>query len=105
MARIGKAGPDYKDEFIVTFRREENQTYTKITKQMSRDWKTGGIKELKRLKAKEEGPYELVDATAHYDEKVQYQDLDGQNIAMYFKKIPFNEKEGDHVDSDRISSD
>jgi hypothetical protein len=37
--------------------------------------------------------------------KVQYQDLDGQNITMYFKKIPFNEKEGDHVDSDRISSD
>ena len=86
MARIGKAGPDYKDEFIVTFRREENQTYTKITKQMSRDWKTGGISQMKRqYPVVEEGPYEITTDSENYDEKVSYQDFDGSTKWMYFK--------------------
>ena len=34
---IDTAGPDKHDEFIITFRREPDKTYTKVTKKMSRD--------------------------------------------------------------------
>ena len=83
---IDKAGPDEHDEFIVTFRKEADKTFTKVTKKLSRDRKTGGVKELKKDKPVEEGPFELTDNT-DYDEKVEYQDFDGQTRFMYFKRI------------------
>jgi len=84
---IDKAGPDKHDEFIVTFRREPDKTYTKVTKKMSRDWKTGYVKEMKREKPVEEGPFELTNDSSDYDEKVEYQDFDGNAVFMYFKRV------------------
>ncbi len=67
--RVGKAGPDKHDEIVITFRKEKDNTYTKLTKTLSRDWKTGGISQMKRLPAVEEGPYTL-STQEDYDEKV-----------------------------------
>jgi len=80
------AGPDKHDEIIITFRKEQDKTYTKITRTLSRDWKTGGIKVMKRNKPIEEGPFELANSS-DYDEKMAYEDIDGSAKYMYFKII------------------
>lgn len=81
------AGPDKHDETIVTFRREVDKTYTKITVIMSRNWKTGGIKPIKKAKPVEDGPFELTKDTEGYDEKAEYTDIDGTVKFMYFKRV------------------
>ena len=82
---IHRAGPYKREEVITSFRKEKDETFTKITKVMSRDWKTGGIRSQKRKKPVEEGPYVLADST-DYDEKMNYQDIDGSDTSIYFKK-------------------
>ena len=86
---IQHAGPDRHDELVVAFRREADGTYTKITNIMSRDWKTGGVKQFKRDIPVESGPYALVkDSTEDFDEKMQYEDIDDNTVKyMYFKKL------------------
>ena len=84
---IDKVGADKHDEVVTTFRRETDKTYTKVTKKVSRDWKTGGVKELKRQKPVEDGPFKLTNDTSDYDEKVEYQDIEGNTAFMYFKRV------------------
>ena len=85
--RVDTAGPDKHEEIVTTFRREEDKTFTKLTKILSRDWKTGGISQMKRLPPTEEGPYVLSSEEDH-DEKLEYQDIDGSANWIYFKLIP-----------------
>lgn len=84
---IDKAGPDRHDEFIVAFRKESDKTYTKVTSKISRDWKTGITKEMKRDIPIEDGPFKLTNNILDYDERVEYQDIDGNTAYMYFKRI------------------
>ena len=87
---IDTAGPDIRDETVITFRKEKDKTYTKITKTLSRDWKTGHIRK-GYSKPTEDGPYVLVsDELQDFDEKVSYQDIDESIKFMYFKKIETN---------------
>jgi hypothetical protein len=83
---IQRAGKDERDEVIVTFRREEDNTYTKVTKIMSRDFKSGAIKEMKRLLPTEDGPFRLTTDKEDYDEMTQYEDIDGSIKYMFFKR-------------------
>jgi len=83
---IHRAGPYKREEVITSFRREEDGTYTKVTKIMSRDWKTGGIRSQKKKKPVEEGPYVLA-GKDDFDDSMQYQDLDGSDALIYFKKV------------------
>jgi len=87
---IGKAGPDKRPEIIVTFRKESDGTYTKITKQMSRDWKTSQIKPI-REKPLEEGPYILSDES-DFDECMSYEDFDETTKYLYFKLAKSDEE-------------
>lgn len=90
---IDKAGPDNRDETVVTFRKERDKTYTKITKTMTRDWKTGQVKK-GFSRPVEAGPYDLViEASGGFDEKVEYQDIDGIIKYMYFKKIEIEDND------------
>jgi hypothetical protein len=78
------AGPDKKKEEVVTFKREPDGTYMKVTSYVERDYKTGTAKSLKS-DVKEEGPYELISDSENYDEKMPYFDFDGSKKYIFLK--------------------
>tara|TARA_Y100001973_G_C5169848_1_gene318361 strand:+ start:1164 stop:1457 length:294 start_codon:yes stop_codon:yes gene_type:complete len=80
------AGPDKKKEEVVTFKKEEDGTYTKITSYAERDYKTGTAKSLKS-DTKEDGPYSLVEEGQSFDEKMTYYDFDGTEKYIFLKKV------------------
>lgn len=86
MARIDTAGKDNKQETIISYKKESDSTYTKVTKRIVRDLKTG-IVSSSRLKPEEEGPFILVAAGSEFDEKMAFLDIDGSENFMYFKKV------------------
>ena len=88
---IDRAGPDLHDEVSITFRREPDKTYTKITKITCRDRKTGEVKSMKRLEPVEEGPFEVVQDSESYDEKIEYQDFDGETKFTYLRRCEISE--------------
>ena len=91
---IGIRGLNTKEECIITFRREQDKTYTKITKTMTRNTSTGQLKYMKRKNSIiEEGPYRLVDVTSECDERMEYEDMNGEKAFLCFEKVIIEESE------------
>ena len=84
---IDRAGPDLHDETSVSFRREPDKTYTKVTKITCRDRKTGEVKQMKRVLPVEEGPFVVTLDLHNFDEKMEYQDIDGEIKFIYLRRI------------------
>lgn len=74
------------EETLVTFKKEDDGTYTKITKTLTRNRITGAATHQKKIHPiVEEGPYILTSNLDDYDEKMEYQDFKGKPAFLYFK--------------------
>jgi len=86
--RVGIKGLDRFSENIISFRREDNGTYTKIIKKVTRNRSTNEVKYHKKNNPIiEEGPYILVADSDDFDEKQVYEGWDGEKAFLYFAKI------------------
>ena len=87
---IDMAGPEPHIETSVSFRRNDDGTYTKITATSVRDWKTNQIKK-GRKKPIEEGPFVLTLNPDEADATLSYEDIDETIKYMYFKRLQLDE--------------
>ena len=82
---IDTAGPDNHEEQIVSFRREDDGTFTRVTKRVVRDWKTGTAKPQKKLD-QEDGPYTLCKRADEAEASFTIEGPDGSPMTLYFKR-------------------
>jgi hypothetical protein len=87
MSKIGIKGISKFKEPVITFNKEPDGTYTKYTKILTRDRLTNSASYKKRNNPViKEGPYRITDDPDNYDEKISYQDHNGDDVFMYFVK-------------------
>ena len=87
-AKAGIKGINNFQESIVTFSRQDDGTYIKQTKTIMRNHLTNEVKYIKKDNPIiEEGPYELVKPGGAYDDKVSFENFQGEKEFLYFKKI------------------
>tara|TARA_R110000796_G_scaffold62661_1_gene144508 strand:+ start:1186 stop:1518 length:333 start_codon:yes stop_codon:yes gene_type:complete len=92
--KVGIVGISKSYETLVTFKREHDGTYTKQTKRLTRDRLSSSIKYHKKDNpVMEEGPFVQVTHSDEYDEKMEFEDYDGNMSFLYFKKIEHVEEE------------
>ena len=87
---IDTAGPNPHTEISVSFRRNTDGTFTKVTTASVRDWKTNQIRK-GRIKPAEAGPYVLTLNPDEADESVTYEDIDETIQYMYFRLLQLDE--------------
>ncbi len=86
--KAGIKGISNFEECIVSFKRQEDGTYVKQTKRVTRNHITSEVKYLKKNNPIiEEGPYKLVKSSDIYDDKVSFENFQGEKDFLYFKKI------------------
>lgn len=92
-AKAAIKGYNKFNEYVVTFKREYDGTYTKITKKMTRNRSDSSIKYHKKDNPViEEGPFELVTESEDYDEKMAFEDWNEEKSFLYFKKMIVEEE-------------
>jgi hypothetical protein len=87
-------GISKSNEVVVTFKKEYDGTYTRQTKTVTRDRVTSAVKYYKKGNpVVEDGPFICVDPLEEYDEKMEFEDYEGNMSFLYFKKIEHVEEE------------
>lgn len=87
-SRVPVKGQVKFDEVVVTFKREDDGSYTKQTKCVTRDRQTSAVKYYKKNNPLiEEGPYVAVISGEDCDEIMSFEGINGETVSMYFKKI------------------
>ena len=84
---IERSGPDIHEEVSVSWVRNPDKTYTKVTKVTHRDRMTGKVKPMKRLKPTSVGPFVAVASAAEADDQFEYLGLDDKPTFVYLKLI------------------
>ena len=99
MSANGKAGIlgiSKSDEIVVTFKKEHDGTYIKQTKRLTRNRLSREVKYYKKDNPViEEGPFVQVTQSDVYDDKMAFEDYDGNMSFLYFKKIEHVEEEAE----------
>jgi len=72
------------EEKSYSFIKQEDGTFKRVTKTQSRDIKNNSIKE--KAESISEESYEIV-TDGDYTYKMSYQDYDGSEVSVHFKKI------------------
>ena len=85
---IERSGPDIHEELSVSWIRNPDKTYTKVTNVTHRDRKTGKVKPMKRLKPVSTGPFMAVNSASESDDQFEYLDFDGNPAYVYLKLMP-----------------
>jgi hypothetical protein len=81
------------EETITTFKREDDGTYTKVTKKVTRNRKDSSVKyHRKNNPVIEEGPYLLVAPGERFDDIMSFEGLNGETEVMHFRKIEAREE-------------
>ena len=89
--KVGIKGLDKFSEDIVSFRKDEDGTYTKVTKKVTRNRSTNQVTYHKKNNPViETGPYKLVTCSEDFHEKQVYEDWNGEQAFLYFAKIEDN---------------
>ena len=92
----GKAaikGIGRSDEYLISFNKDPNGNYIKRTKRLTRDHATNAVKHYKKGNpVVEEGPFVLVKGSDAYDDKMEFEDFNGNKTLLYFKKIKCTEE-------------
>jgi hypothetical protein len=82
---VDSAGPDIHEETSVSWQRNDDKTYTKVTKVTHRDRKTGVVKPMKRLEPIVEGPYDVVGSAEESDTQFEYLGMNNETAYVYLK--------------------
>jgi hypothetical protein len=88
---IDEAGPDVHEETSVSWTRETDGTYLKVTKVTHRDRKTGAVKPMKLLKPTTEGPFKVVASAEGADDHFEYLGLDEKTEYVYLQRLANDE--------------
>ena len=86
-SKAGIKGISRSEEVVTTFKKEDDGTYTKQTKIVSRDRITSAVKHRRKENpVVEAGPFIRVSDSVDYDEKMEFEDYEGNMTFLYFKK-------------------
>ena len=84
---VDSAGPDIHEEVSVTWQKNEDKTYTKVTKITHRDRKTGIVKPMKRIEPTVEGPFMVVATAEESDTNFEYLGMNDEKAYVYLKAV------------------
>ncbi len=83
---IDIAGEDIHEEYSISWLRNPDKTYTKVTNITHRDRNTGVVKPMKLIKPTSEGPFDVVSSADEADDHFEYLGPDNKPVYVYLRR-------------------